>query len=382
MKNIYENTSVNPECNDLSSRRLQKHLLLIGLIILIPFYSFSQGCVAIRSNGVCTMDHPTGDSSARSWQLNTGYRYFKSFRHFRGTEEQKERLIAETEVINWQNTLDLSLVRVFNQRWSMSIGLPIVYNDRSSLYEHGRTERHVSSASSIGDIRLLANRWMVDPAKGRKGNFQLGLGLKLPTGAYKASDEFYNVGPGGTEQVRPVDQSIQPGDGGLGMITELNGFLNFSHQLGSYANLFYLINPRETNGTRTFRETLSPTLANEAIMSVTDQYMIRLGLNYDFAGKLQDISASAGGRMEGIPVYDLIGGSQGFRRPGYVISVEPGLRYGHQKLNFFASAPIALSRNRTQSVTDKENSIIQNKFINGDAAFADYSLNIGIAYRF
>lgn len=361
---------------------MKKYLLISFLLLITGYQSFSQGCVAIRSNGVCTMDHPMGDSSARSWQLNTGYRYFKSFRHFRGTEEQKERLVAETEVINWQNTLDLSLVRVFNQRWSMSIGLPLVYNDRSSLYEHGRTARHVSSASSIGDIRLLANRWMVDPAKGKKGNFQLGLGVKLPTGAYKSTDNFYNVGPGGTEQIRPVDQSIQPGDGGLGIITELNGFLNFSHQLGSYANLYYLVNPRETNGTRTYRETLSPTLANEAIMSVTDQYMVRLGMNYDFAGKLENLSASAGGRMEGIPVYDVVGGSQGFRRPGYVISVEPGLRYRHNKLNFFASAPIALSRNRTQSVTDKENSVIQNKFVNGDAAFADYSLNMGVAYRF
>lgn len=362
--------------------KMKKYILLSIVLILISFETYSQGCVAIRSNGVCTMDHPMGDSAARSWQLNTGYRYFKSFRHFRGKEEQKERLVAQTEVINWQSTLDLSVVRQFNQRWSMSIGLPLVYNDRSSLYEHGRTERHMSSAASIGDMRIQANRWMLDPVRATKGNFQAGLGLKLPTGAYKASDEFYNVGPGGTSEIRPVDQSIQPGDGGLGIITELNGYLNFSESLGSYANLYYLVNPRETNGTRTYREVLSATLANEAIMSVTDQYMIRMGLSYEFGGSLKNFSAAAGGRMEGIPVYDLIGGSGGFRRPGYVISVEPGLRYRYNKLNFFASAPVALSRNRTQSVTDKENSITRNTFVNGDAAFADYSLSLGFAYRF
>lgn len=361
---------------------MKKIILITSLFIFISLQSYSQGCVAIRSNGVCTMEHPMSDSAARSWQLNTGYRYFKSFRHFRGKEEQKERLIAGTEVINWQTTLDISVVRQFNQRWSMSVGLPLVYNDRSSLYEHGRTERHTSSASSVGDLRLLANRWMLDPAKAAKGNFQLGMGLKFPTGAYKASDTFYNVGPGGTEQVRPVDQSIQPGDGGFGVITELNAFYNLSGQLGSYANFFYLLNPRETNGTRTYREVLSATLANEAIMSVTDQYMMRAGLNYDFTGKLDNLSLDAGGRMEGIPVYDLIGGSQGFRRPGYVISIEPGLRYRFSKLNFFASVPVALSRNRTQSVTDKENSEIRNVFVNGDAAFADYSVNFGLAYRF
>jgi hypothetical protein len=361
---------------------MKKVIFCLSVILFVTVQAYSQGCVAIRSNGVCTMDHPMGDSVARSWQLNTGYRYFKSFRHFKGKEEQKERLVAQTEVVNWQSTLDISVVRQFNQRWSLTLGLPLIHNDRSSLYEHGRTERHTSSAASIGDMRILANRWILNPSKATKGNFQLGLGLKLPTGAYKASDEFYNVGPEGTAEVRPVDQSIQPGDGGLGLITELNGFFSFSGKLGSYANLYYLINPRETNGTRTYREVLSSTLANEAIMSVTDQYMIRMGLNYDFSGRLNSLSLDAGGRVEGIPVNDLIGGSQGFRRPGYVISFEPGIRYRFTKLNFFASVPVALSRNRTQSVTDKENSVIRNTFVQGDAAFADYSLNMGLAYRF
>lgn len=265
------------------------------------------------------------------------------------------------------------------KQWGLYYGTP---NDRSSLYEHGRTERHISSAANIGDLRVTANRWMLGPSKFMKGNFQAGIGFKLPTGAYNSSDNFYNVGLEGSPQVRPVDQSIQPGDGGLGVITELNGYFNFSPRFSSYGNLYYLINPRETNGTRTYRETLSAALANEAIMSVTDQYMFRLGLNYDFTGKLDALTLSAGGRMEGIPVYDLIGGNKGFRRPGYVISVEPGLIYKFSKLNFFATMPVAIGRNRLQSVTDKENSVIQNKFVNGDAAFADYSLNLGFTYKF
>ena len=97
----------------------------------------------------------------------------------------------------------------------------------------------------------------------------------MSTGAYKSSDNFYNVGPEDSTQVRPVDHSIQPGDGGFGVITELNGYFNFSPRFSSYWNLYYMINPRETNGTRTYRETLSANLANEAIMSVKDEYMLR-----------------------------------------------------------------------------------------------------------
>lgn len=135
------------------------------------------------------------------------------------------------------------------------------------------------------------------------------------------------------------------------------------------------------NGTRTYRETLSPAIANEDIMSVPDQYMARIGASFRFS-YIPGLTLSAGGRIEGIPVYDFIGGSDAFRRPGYVISVEPGIGYATKSSHWYLSIPIALSRNRTQSVTDKEMSKITGTFRQGDAAFADYSINIGFAYRF
>ncbi|HEY0899509.1 MAG TPA: hypothetical protein VGD90_09245 [Sphingobacteriaceae bacterium] len=362
---------------------MKSTMLIVVMLLAFNLDVFSQGCVAIRSNGgVCTMDHPMEDSTAQGWQLNTSYRYFRSFRHFRGNEEQKERLVQNTEVINWQNTLDLSLIRQLNNRWSVSVGLPMIVNKRSSLYEHGRTERHNSNSNGIGDIRVTANRWMVDPSKASKGNFQLGLGVKAPTGKAGATDVFYNVGENGSTQVRPVDQSIQLGDGGWGAITELAGYYSLNQRLSAYTNLYYLINPREQNGIRTFRETLSARLANEAIMSVPDQYMARLGVSYAFENKLQPLSLSAGGRIEGIPVYDLIGGSDGFRRPGYVVSAEPALSYKFKRLNFFAAVPVALYRDRTQSVTDKQNSLTTGTHVQGDAAFADYSVNLGFVVKF
>ena len=47
----------------------------------------------------------------------------------------------------------------------------------------------------------------------------------------------------------PVDQSIQLGDGGTGFSTEMNAYYNFSKHLSVYGNLYYLLNPREQNGT-------------------------------------------------------------------------------------------------------------------------------------
>jgi hypothetical protein len=342
----------------------------------------AQGCVAIRGTGVvCTkMEHTETD--AKGWQFNASYRYFKSFRHYKGNEEQLERLEQHTEVINWQHTLDLSLVRIFNNRWSVVVGMPLLGNSRSSLYEHGREERHRSGSYGLGDMRVVAYNWLLDPAKNRKGNVQLGVGLKLPTGEENYQDYFQNVGPNKTAELRPVDQSIQLGDGGTALITELNGFYNFSPKLGLYTTLYYMTNPREVNGVRTFRETLNPLYTNEAIMSVPDQYMARLGANYSLGGSLHGASVLLGVRLEGIPVHDLVGGSKGFRRPGYIISAEPGISYMVKKLNFFATVPVALERNRTQSVTDKENSLKTGTYRQGDAAFADYSVNVGVSVKF
>ena len=357
-----------------------KQVFLVLVITFICKQSYSQGCVAIRGTGaVCTMQN-AGDHGG-GWQINTSYRYFESFRHFRGKEEQKERLEQNTEVINWQHSVDIAVVRQFNNRWSLLVGLPVLANKRSSLYEHGRTERHNSGSFGIGDMRLTAYRWMLDPQKSAKGNLQIGLGLKLPTADYNYQDYFHNVGPNKTKELRPVDQSIQLGDGGTGIITELNGFYNFSRHFGLYSNFYYLLNPREVNGTRTFRETLSPALANESIMSVADQYMVRAGFVYAFAKNLKGLSVSTGARIEGIPVNDLVGGSLGFRRPGYVVSVEPGINYTLDKSTIFLTVPVAFSRNRTQSVTDKERTQLSGVHTQGDAAFADYSVSIGATFR-
>lgn len=113
-------------------------------------------------------------------------------------------------------------------------------------------------------------------------------------------------------------------------------------------------------------------------MSVPDQYMARAGANIS----IHDLTVSGGMRMECIPVHDLIGGSTGFRRPGYVVSAEPGVSYQLKKLTAFASVPVALVRSRTQSVPDKIRSELTDVRAQGDAAFADYSINIGMAIRF
>jgi hypothetical protein len=108
-------------------------------------------------------------------------------------------------------------------------------------------------------------------------------------------------------------------------------------------------------------------------MSVADQYLYRLGATWFPSEK---VGLSLGGRIEGIPVHDLVGDSDGFRRPGYATSVEPGFSYTSGQHTFSLNVPIALHRNREPSVPDLEEGG------GGDAAFADYVIIFGYFRRF
>jgi hypothetical protein len=328
-------------------------------------------------------------ATAKGWQFNFNTRYFKSYRHFVGTVEQKHRGEAGTEVINHSLNWDLTLTRMLNTRWALSFNMPLISNVRSSLYEHyGNNSgkpgaRNKTRSFGIGDVRFAAYYWVFDPVKSHKGNLQAGLGIKLPTGDYQYQDYFHKVSAlgGDSAVLGPVDQSIQLGDGGTGITLELNGYYNFSHRVGVYGNFYYLVNPREQNGTSTARGgAMSATNIKyfTNTMSVPDQYMLRGG-----ASIMADKFTFSGGlRIEAIPSSDLVGGDKGFRRPGMVISAEPTVSYTTKKGSFYLSVPFALQRNRTQSYADKLRTADTGTKVQGDAAFADYLINAGFAVRF
>ena len=200
--------------------------IIVILIVVVHQQTNAQGCVAIKGTaGIC--GRPT---DVKGWELNLNNRYFKSYKHFVGTEEQKERVEKGTQVINHSYELDITATRTINRRWSLGMTVPIMSFSRSSLYEHDGATRHSTHSFGIGDARFSAYRWMFDPKTSHKGNIQLGLGIKLPTGNYNYMDYFYKKAD--SSVLGPVDQSIQPGDGGTGITFEFNSFYNFSHRFG------------------------------------------------------------------------------------------------------------------------------------------------------
>jgi hypothetical protein len=358
-------------------------LTILTLIVLSYSQRISaQGCVAIRSTGgFCTAgeDQRHVDTAAQ-WQFTVNNRYYKSFKHYVGTTYQKQRAVLGNEVINNAYTMDMAIYRILNPRWSLMLDLPVSANARSQTYtEHSVYHRFATHSFGAGDIRFAVYYWLLDPVKMPKGNIQVGLGVKLASGEDNYQDYFKTSDSSKT--YGPVDQSIELGDGGTGITFELNAFYNFSRKVGLYGNFFYLSNPRNQNGVSNAHGATpsASSIANGSnIMSVPDQMMARAGVSLQF----NRLFVTAGVRDDCLPVHDLIGGSDGFRRPGYIISGEPGLTYVFPKVSLYTYVPIAIVRNRTQSVPDKITTALTGVNTHGDAAFANCVVNIGANIRF
>ena len=75
--------------------------------------------------------------------------------------------------------------------------------------------------------------------------------------------------------------------------------------------------------------------------TIADQYFARAGLSYEVL-RAAGLSLSFGGRIEGIPSHDLIGGDMGFRRPGYTVSLEPGVTWLYRDTTVSVTVPVAI----------------------------------------
>src|SRR5438128_657815 len=130
--------------------------ILLSAFLLVTFSNnvSAQGCVAIKGTaGICSRP-----SDEKGWEMNLNTRYFKSYKHFVGTVEQKQRVEEGSNVINHAFELDITATKTINSRWSLATTLPILSFSRSSLYEHDGKSRHTTHSFGIGDARFAAYR--------------------------------------------------------------------------------------------------------------------------------------------------------------------------------------------------------------------------------
>ena len=251
-------------------------------------------------------------------------------------------------------------------RFSLSLTLPFSRGTHSRYYADG--VRHEVSAGGLGDVNLIGTAWLFSPADHSEGNIAIGIGLKAPTGKHDATDAYYLKG--GTTPFT-VDQSIQPGDGGWGLILQAQTFLRLPGGSYGYASGSYLVSPKNQTDVVQGQSGAYSTVR----VSVPDVFNARAGVAYELSSNL-GLSVRLGGRLDGIPFHDLVGRSDGFRRPANIGYLEPGVTIGRGKHAIFFDLPVRVYSNFRPSAVDTQLGQV------GGGDLANYLLLAAYQFRF
>ena len=329
---------------------------IIGSLATTTAPAFAQGCIVARSNGEQGGPESEGGYLSKGdWEFGIGYRHQFSYIHFVGPTEQNYRTQLGTQVENKINLKNLTATYQFTRRFSLTADIPLLTASR-----HTNNSPIVYTSSGIGDSSLIVQGWLFDPRERAGGNIALGLGVLFPTGKDNVQNTISN---NGLVQTVPVDYSIQPGQGAWGIPWQWNAYKNWRASQfyfnGSYTMMTKDLGARRSNN----NNPLTLTQFN----AVTDQYLMEGGVAHPIHS-VRGLTILFGPRMEGVPARNLlpVGDNLGFRRPGFAVSLEPGIQYVKNGNLLSITVARALYRDRTRSVPD----ILTGG--HGDAAFANW----------
>ena len=368
-----------------STKRSATLALLIALTLIAGFSAVprlrAQGCIVARSPeqilpGIDQNGLPTGQGGFLQpghFQLTIGERHQFSYQHYVGDVYQEYRAQLHNQVENRINIVTADLMYQWTPRISFEINIPFLFASRKT-----QNSPIKYAAQGIGDTILAANAWVLNPKKTHRGNASVGIGLLMPTG----NDDVQNtvnsnttgVGPA-VEVTAPVDYSIQPGNGGYGMVVQWQGFRAVGNHLIFYTDGDYIASQGDTNGVAR-GATQSTTTPLENYVARSDQYLMEAGVSIPIQ-QVRGLAIVFGPRDEGVPARNLFPNSNdGFRRPGFAVSAGPGVQYGRGSNILSASIFKAVHRDRTTSVPDEVYGT------HGDAAFAQYVWLASYTHRF
>ncbi|MFI5244720.1 MAG: hypothetical protein ACHQQR_05800 [Gemmatimonadales bacterium] len=283
------------------------------------------------------------DLGAREWQLGVAYRRLTADQWFVGHEIAPERAPFGKPISLDINSLDLTVRYGLTSRASLALTFP--FSDGAQTRFYADQQAHRVSASGLGDVNLIGTLWLRDPGRRPTNNLSLGAGVKTPTGNNNANGAFFTQS-GATRA--PIDQSIQLGDGGWGIILQAQAFAQLRGTSFAYFSGSYLLSPKRTTQVQFPK---ADGTGSGIYLSVPDVYSGRLGVA-SLIAPTNSLTVSLGGRVDGIPIRDLIGGGDaGFRRPGYSVFADPGVSFAIGRGTVALSTPVRIGQNFLPDLT-------------------------------
>ena len=294
-------------------------LAAISLEVLLPAnLAWGQGCIVARSSEPeMGPESQGGYLQPGDFEATIGYRHQFSFIHFVGPVKQSYRQQLGTQVENKINLENINLTYQVTSRFSVTASVPVLFASRRSNSSYS-----TQTSSGIGDSSIVAQSWLWNPRRARRGNLAIGLGLSIPTGPDDVTNNLISS-PGKSPVNTPVDYSIQPGQGSWGMVFEAQAFRAVGQSV-FYADANYLATQGGYNNVLRSATALSQPLT--AYNAIQDQYLFEAGVSHPVS-RIKGLTLTFGPRDEGVPAKDIIGNNLGFRRPGFAISLMPGLIY-------------------------------------------------------
>lgn len=336
-----------------------------GAVIVGAQNGAAQGCEPIRfTNPIDLGVEGKVLQQAHEWELSLGYRRLFSNEFFVGTQENGQAGPGGTAPIFRIHTFVASVGYSISDRLRVRASIPVSSATLTRTWADKSV--HQQSATGLGDASVSGDYWLLEPVTHRGGNVSVGFGVKAPTGSHTVNSKFYTAN-GAVDF--PADQTIQPGDGGWGLIFETQGYRQVTERTVAYASASYMASPKARSDVE-----LAPN--SGTYWSVPDVYSARLGGTFSVLPE-QGLRMSLGGRLDGIPVHDLIGGGDDstVKRASYILFAEPGLSLTRGKSTFSLSVPYRLKVNRLKSeLEQKTNSV------NG-GGFAKYLIFAGVSHR-
>jgi hypothetical protein len=342
--------------NSLAFVRVTLAFTITAAVGLAPARAAGQGCEPIRFTTPVNLGG-VGQAYAQAggqWQVGLSYRHLSSDEFFVGTESSPSSGPGGRPPEFKIHTFVADIGYAFNDQFRVRLAVPFSTGQLAVYNTAG--VRSEQNATGIGDVIVMGEGWVLTPRTHQRGNIAFGLGFKAPTGSHTLQSDG-----------AVADQRVQPGDGGWGILLGTQAFHQITERSNAYATGFYMVSPKAESDVK----------RGNAYWSVPDVYSARLGATYDVQ---QDwgLSLSLGGRLDGIPVHDLVGGGDGttVKTSSQILYADPGLSVGRGKGTFTLSVPVRMWLNREKSELEQATG-----GLNG-GGFAKYLVFASYAWRF